>query len=320
MEIDNFINQHIFHPELHSSVSFVNEGGIYPLQSVDKTLGGCFDSCGNPIPLSFLVSYDKVNTSLLEIQDMHDVNLSYDDNIVIFGGYHNGHYGHFILETLSRLWISDYLDYPIVWLNSYPLIFDWQKIIIDIVGVKNRFLTFSKPTQFRTLIIPRPLLVLDSYITQDFLKFSAKYVKLSGSNSIGGRLVWISRSALSERCAQGELELESRLKNFGWVIFNPEKYSLFEQLEVFANAFCIAGIEGSAFHSLVLIKNLTCKVIILRRTKSRIYDLISKLMNLQHFNLYNLVDSIGSDIYDGKMYKINDVESTLNQIFVCANS
>lgn len=64
--------------------------------------------------------------------------------------------------------------------------------------------------------------------------------------------VFVSRSALSGRVRRVEeqVELESALTSLGWQVFHPEQHSLSVQLDVYRSARVLAGFEGSAFHGL----------------------------------------------------------------------
>src|SRR5690606_30752701 len=51
----------------------------------------------------------------------------------------------------------------------------------------------------------------------------------------------------------------------GWIIYHPQAHPVREQLEMLDRAAQIAGIEGSAFHTLLLLKQVRAKVQIIPR-------------------------------------------------------
>ena len=79
---------------------------------------------------------------------------------VIFAGYLFRHFGHFMLESLSRLWIVEsFPDVPLVWVwaERYP---DWQSEILALLGVQNPAVFLTRPTQYRSVIVPEPGFVI----------------------------------------------------------------------------------------------------------------------------------------------------------------
>ncbi|HWT09343.1 MAG TPA: glycosyltransferase family 61 protein, partial [Roseomonas sp.] len=82
-----------------------------------------------------------------------------------------------------------------------------------------------------------------------------------------GRRVWLSRLLLPAALAhvEGEAEIEASLAARGWTILRPETLSIPEQLAALEAAAVIAGIEGSAFHSLVLGRGVRARIVIFDR-------------------------------------------------------
>lgn len=72
-----------------------------------------------------------------------------------------------------------------------------------------------------------------------------------------GLKVWLSRSRLPGRVDQEKTQnLEARLAASGWTIVWPEEMSIDAQLDLLSRCERVAGEEGSAFHTLLLLPNL----------------------------------------------------------------
>ncbi|MBR0649931.1 DUF563 domain-containing protein [Roseomonas terrae] len=185
----------------------------------------------------------------------------------VYGGISFAQWGHFLLETLARLWFlkacSDHL--PIIWhgVDGHAGFWRWQAELINIVGLGGREHRFVvSPTQISNLTVPEPGFVLLD-------EFAERQVRALGCVSFGakrrGHRVWISRSQLKARTIAGEADVEARLLERGWAVLSPEKLSVREQLTMIAGAEVIAGFEGSAFHTLALFDDVPSKVRIVAR-------------------------------------------------------
>jgi hypothetical protein len=72
--------------------------------------------------------------------------------------------------------------------------------------------------------------------------------------------LWLSRSRTGGKVRDLNAEpTERRLAHAGWVIAHPETLSVREQLNHLARAEIVAGEEGSAFHALILLKDVSRK-------------------------------------------------------------
>ncbi|MFT3691454.1 glycosyltransferase family 61 protein [Paenirhodobacter sp.] len=195
--------------------------------------------------------------------DLYDNITDAEEPEGIYAGVFFHHYGHFLLESLARLWYAKSRpDLPVVWIGvdswpTPPQFRSWQKSILDIIGIKNPLRVLIRPERFSKLHVPEPGYRYADWCHPDHAKFLAAY---DGSGQIPGRKLWLSRKNVENSVGIINSPIfESRLKNFGWDIFCPELHSVPEQLNAFATAEVIGGEEGSAFHSLLLLKDVSQK-------------------------------------------------------------
>ena len=89
----------------------------------------------------------------------------------IYAGFFIWHYGHFLLESLARLWATTrYPDMHIVWAGSEAPT-RWQREICDMFGIGDRMRFVDRPTRFRRLIMPEPGIRLGDYAHPDHIRF-----------------------------------------------------------------------------------------------------------------------------------------------------
>ncbi|PZR54331.1 hypothetical protein DNL40_05375 [Xylanimonas oleitrophica] len=185
------------------------------------------------------------------------VDASHAGKTAIYMGRVDAMYGHFILESLSRLWYAlRHPDLPLVWSvpeddTAAPLK-DFQKEILDALGVENEVILVSTPTLIGNLHIPDVGYRMDDYLHPEQVRALARFV---GPKQEPGFNVWLSRSMSKKRSrALNDTAVERRLAQNGWTVVNPESLTLREQLETLSRASRVAGPEGSAFHTLMMLE------------------------------------------------------------------
>lgn len=182
----------------------------------------------------------------------------------IFGGYNYPHFGHFLLESCTRLWFAEqHPQMPIVWCVDRELEGFREEILHDILGLKNPHIFVSESSCFSALYVPEPGYVIQRYCSDTFGRFMGKFETPVDPDA----KIWISRSKLADDLSivEGERELEERLEESGWDIFHPQEHTVRDQLKVIAGSAEIAGFSGSGFHSLLLLKSYAGSVTVFWR-------------------------------------------------------
>jgi capsular polysaccharide biosynthesis protein len=202
----------------------------------------------------------------------------------LFAGIGRHHFGHFIVETLIRLWAvrhyQDELD-GIVIVPKHGMDFS--------LALKRRYGSFlglltdrlpvhltSFPTRFETLLLPSPGFgplgwVEGTGIFRDEVRARvARVIEPDGPSKL-----YISRAMLGkeEKRVHDEEKIEEMLEAAGYTIFHPERYSIEEQLACYMAADTIIGADGSAFHLAPFSMREGTKVgLIQRRHRPKVYD------------------------------------------------
>ena len=181
----------------------------------------------------------------------------------IFGGYMFAHFGHFLLESLSRYYaVARCKPWPLLFMSPDPNLRQWQKEALKILGITNRIHLIRVPTLVDELIISPP--ACDASIPMIDAQFEA-LGRLPERTVLAGKKIWISRSALSGGRVDEEKDLEAELVRTGWEIVHPEKLPLLRQAQAMMEAQHVAGFDGSAFYTPLLCRSLSNHFILFSR-------------------------------------------------------
>jgi capsular polysaccharide biosynthesis protein len=218
------------------------------------------------------------------------------DGEYIYGGLIFDHYGHFITESLARFWyIRKHKGLPIVWhrLNKRMEFSGWQKEIFQIIGLSDRtHLIVDRPISLERVRLADPGFVLFGYAVHEQVNALGVYHRKLEKDI--DRL-WLSRAKVTDRGAiHNEQEFEDYLYQRGWTIIIPEEHSVRTQMDYFLRSRIVAGIAGSAFHTLMLMRNIDCSVRIVDRFSHQItnYNFVSNIRNFNQKNRDGLLDIV----------------------------
>jgi hypothetical protein len=223
----------------------------------------------------------------------------------IYGGIFFNHFGHFLTESLGRLWpVNDdgLKDLPIyvhsMW-GSLDLAGDdsYHAICMRTLGVDpSRIKIIGENSIIERLLVPRQRFWYGASGTLDpeFMAFLAK-----GQQRIEARLgdgelpkkLYVSRTnwSPSRGIAVGEPEFEAFLCENGYTAMCPETMSYRRQLEHYVAADSIIFAEGSASHGCILLPRLRAKVaIVMRReygargaVKGKVFGFVNDVLVIQ---------------------------------------
>lgn len=181
--------------------------------------------------------------------------VEYVDEEVVFIGAMPKHYGHFILEGLSRLWF--YLEAS----NKR-----FRAVYISDEG-EDRFLEFmqffgidsenirkiERPTRFRTVIVPEQSIRLHDYFHENY-KLTVDRIK-EAVEPVRNEKVYFSKMERKNDRAIGEAPLEKVLSQNGYAIYFPERMSLYETIAVLKGAKTFAATSGTNIHNAIFLED-----------------------------------------------------------------
>lgn len=223
------------------------------------------------------------------------------DEHVIFmgGGYVFRHFGHFLLEGLSR-------TYPLIdkKFKHKKLVFVVNKkikklpsYVLDMLsglGVTQKdIILIHKTTMFAGVFVPPQSSVIGKYISNTMIK-----VLNTISNNLENRRlqtydkIYLSRSKMNDGRTFGESGIEKIFANNGYKIIWPETLPLCDQITLAHNCRVMAGTAGTALHLAMFMKPGGTVIQIKRNTL--VGDNAQNQYNICNLNKLNFIYIAGS--------------------------
>ena len=186
-----------------------------------------------------------------------------------------GHFGHFLVESICRIWAFDQLRDRIDGVVFVPKFQNRPEHVrnvyapfLEALGVTAPVLNLEDPTRVERLYVPQQGFGMFQMIEgapefRLFVRaFAGARIKPNGAEKI-----YISRSALPpiRGSILGERVLEERLEAEGYVPYHPQKHSFEEQMAAYKAATHVIGVDCSPLHLLALVGNPDQKVGIIAR-------------------------------------------------------
>ncbi|MFT4205247.1 MAG: glycosyltransferase 61 family protein [Chitinophagaceae bacterium] len=268
-------------------VKSVSEGIVLPLQMIPDGprygSGGILDNQGKFVNESGIQEEGYLKYGAPYPFDAD--HLDRKDETVIWFGLFFGHWGHFLMELVTRMWylVEHYKGEKIVYISQYDHRAYMEGTFLEFMnflGVKNEdIIRIDRPTQYKEVIIP-------AYAGTEFY-FSNKYksifdavVRNSGYSSVQMKLkdtIYLSRQNFKDSKWKdfGEKKIERSFIENGFQSVSPERLSLKEQIYFWNTAKTIVCINGTLPMNLVFCKN-PIDLVVLNKTSRR------------HENLFNL--------------------------------
>ena len=249
---------------IHSSPSLRKYNNViytpYIRVKHDERYGCLYDEYGKRIEDSCLKEGNKYLTKD-SVNYLDTGNLQFFEGKAIYLGILLGHYGHFLLESISRWWpLAERLnnfDYYLFHLpNPSILKQSWVSKLLSLAGIdKRRIIHFDKSTRVKSVIIPETSLQIGSHIFQKYRDICQHLLKPLDLENLKqtDQPIYFSRRLLNRgvRKIAGEELLEDFLLKNGFYIVHPQFLPIEEQIYLINRHRYIVGIVGSALHSLV---------------------------------------------------------------------
>ena len=262
-----------FYKKEKLNVEVYNDATILPLKTFpeDNLLfgrGGVVDSNSNYITESAI--FRRLEGSY----DVSSEEYNYENKKVVYCGYFVNHWGHFLVEAISRLWyvlkndntIDNYVFF--VCYNEEREISGNYRELFKLLGILDKIILINKPTRFREVVVPEMGYRWKSYYSSEFkdmLEFVSNRV-IPNKNWNTYDKIFFTRSQLptiSKRELGVEM-LDSFFVNNGYKIISPEKLQLSQLIYIMRNAKQCASVSGTLPHNLLFAKEGQ-KIIIIER-------------------------------------------------------
>lgn len=247
----------VFNPRLHRCEDVVYLPGFDCLYTVDGNRVDPSAHWRNQVPHG-----NSPTATAIPRDDLLEI----DEPVVFAGHMPKRHFGHFILEAMSRLWV-----YPAEGLRSVPFAhyrtkfeeYEHKLLGAVLTPHDSKLLELNQPTLLRQALIPDQGILL--YSALEFSKVMLPVYDLARETLVGEPTqrasqapMFLSRSRMPRRFRQtlGQAALEARLRRRGIEIVHPETMAIEAQLRRIAAAETVISLHGSALHQTIF-RNLT---------------------------------------------------------------
>ncbi|HGF5649250.1 TPA: DUF563 domain-containing protein [Klebsiella quasipneumoniae subsp. similipneumoniae] len=240
-----------------SGFSFIEVSGLYSKWS---SFGGAYDFSKNKM--------EKI-----------------DDDVIWFGFFYK-HWGHFLLDFISRMWIllDDYRGQKIVYVSHGDVIDGNYMEFFNLLGIENdKLIRIDKVTQCKSVIVPeyaKKENEYHSYYLRLMNTVSKAAVNTSSEPLTPGLKVYFSRMAFKDAAKKefGEEYIENLMLSAGYSVMYPEKMTLKQQVSIWNSADEIICINGTIPLNLIFAMSHMQNVFILNKAK------------IHHQNLIDIID------------------------------
>lgn len=250
----------------------LKNGIILPAKIIDETTkdyrfaGGVTDEKFN-FKGGLFRKREKFNYSCNEGYEVEEKDVIYKDEDVIFGGVIIPMFGHFFLESLSRLWWvienTDNKD-KIAFIIYHNKQASYYMQFFKLLGIdESRIIFIDKPTKFRQIIVPEQTFRIHLNYNE---KFTSIYDKMcSNVKPSKYKKIYLTRTKLPYSDCLNEEFFEKFYEKRGFKIVSPEQLSVEDQISIINGAEEIVSTIGTLTHLAVFCKPKT-KILMLTRT------------------------------------------------------
>ena len=245
--------------ETHQDVLYVPFG-------IDGATPGIYDRGRSQVAGSGLIrgvpNMHFVHGQAFSSLDPDKVTSRSDREDLVFCGHIDGHYGHYIVSSLSRLWwMSENRDpgTKLLVLNQKPLdaLFarPFVRDTLAQLGLnQENFIAFDRPTRLRRLVVPSPSFEENNLAYRVFARLCNRIgAALTADLPVvpDDRPIYLSKAKVATGVSTiiNEEEFCEALEQRGVQIVHPEGLDLAEQIKLFRDRPVVAGTTGSAMHT-----------------------------------------------------------------------
>lgn len=206
----------------------------------------------------------------------------------LYGGVGRVHFGHFLVESISRLWALDHLEQPVESVLFSPMHgrrpnMTFGRTLGELIRVfcgDIPVTPVARPTRVEEIVIPSQGVghLAWSTGTPEFRQFVRSRLEAHYKPE-GPERIYISRARLGndDSLVDQEAEIEEMMAAAGYTIFHPERYTIGQQIGHLMAARMVVGADGSAFHLAAhVLQPGTVVGLIMRRHRVQVFNAIAR--------------------------------------------
>ena len=251
-----------------ASIPFSRRAEIETFDAADERLfrgwkAGVYDKQHAICAMSLADRHWTQMTVPFQPNEVHPEDYMHIEGEAVYGGLLFHHFGHFLLESTTRLWwpLKESFKGPIVFQNtrlSQPLP-DFAARFFDLLGLTDQIHLATQSLTFDRVVVPERSFVIKGGIHESFrlpfvaagraaeLRPSMRRGRFDG-NYAG---LYLSRTRFPTRRSFGEKRLQKIFVDAGFAVAHLEEMPLEQQIQLVRRYKTIAGVGGSAFHNIL---------------------------------------------------------------------
>ncbi|MGM0929166.1 MAG: glycosyltransferase family 61 protein [Actinomycetota bacterium] len=236
-------------------------GGVVRGRTAEGLLGGqlILTSNGEMIPASYGVTDGNQELSIDRLERRDDEIFlkrvpepKYLEGIYFFLGAVNRHFGHTLLEGLTRLWALDALSQELLATVKFVVyedsLYEYTKTLLRLAGVPEERIVYASPHDvIESLIVPDASMRTHRWITKFQSQVWDRMSAMSGVSN-QSRRIFLSRKNIGDRRLRNEAEVESLFAEAGYEIICPEALPILDQVRMATESVSLAGCVGSQMY------------------------------------------------------------------------
>lgn len=166
-------------------------------------------------------------------------------------GNASGHFGHFMLEGLARLWALEHLPRDraarLKFLVYEPELKPFARELFELAGVPaDRIVHASSVDRVSRVVTADPAMSTHHWITEPMQR--VWWRATAGLTAAPTRRIYLSRRGTRQRILVNEEQIEAVFADHGFEIVRPETLALADQIELAHSATHLAGAVGSQMY------------------------------------------------------------------------
>ena len=217
----------------------------------------------------------------------------YRDERVVYCGYLVPHWGHFLVEAVTRLWYylkkDSSIDKYVFFIeeNSDRSISGNYKEFLELLGVWDKIDVINAPTKYKEVTAPERGFKMGQFWSDEFKSIYntvAEAALKKNVDTTSGKKVFLSRSQLklfSNKEFNMDM-LDDFFQKNGYQVVFPEQQSLSDLIRIIRNADMVATLSGSIQHNMLFAMD-NAKQIVLEKTAVTV-DFVCDLSRIKDFD------------------------------------
>lgn len=242
---------------------------------ISHGIGGVIDNNGSFIQLSGL------NNQFGGLYDF-DNNIQIVSETVCYCGYLIDHWGHFLLDVVSRLWYALEHDVKV---DSYVFLVEENSSrkptgnyfeFFRLLGIDKKIRIVNTPTRFTKVIIPEISFAKGKYYSDKYNQIFDQVIKSAINNNSGidwPDKVYLSRNHFRGKTVESGLDfIDHFFTKNGFEVVYPEEVSLSKMILLLQNADVCAAESGTLTHNFLFAQQGKAVIIVERQVTINVYQ------------------------------------------------